>query len=201
MVADDDRLARLLSGRPGLSRPEKEDILDAVLADVAPEETAERRGWFGIVGALVAAAAALVLVLVPGPPPQEATLTARGAGDKPVLTVVCAATSQAGRCDRGGELLFELADARQWRHAAVFAFREDDTVIWYDDDATLEHAGETVLLPMRAKLGADHPPGRYDVAVVLSARPLDRATIRRIYDNPKAHEREAIVVEAQVEVR
>ena len=200
-MAEDDRLARLLSGRPGLSRPEKEEILDAVLAEVAPqEEVAERRGWFGVVGALVAAAAALVLVLVPGPAPEEETLTARGAGDKPVLTVVCAATSEAGRCNRGGELLFELADARRWRHAAVFAFREDDTVIWYDDDAALEHDGATVLLPLRAKLGADHPPGRYDVAAVLSTRPLDRATIRRIYEKPEAH-REAVVVEAQVEVR
>jgi hypothetical protein len=161
----------------------------------------------------VAAAAALVLLLVPPPPEEDSPFTARGAvdqsahslrsgaaGGKPQLTVVCAATSEAGRCASGGELIFELADARAWSHAAIFAFREDDTVIWYDDDAALEHAGDTVLLPLRAKLGADHPAGRYDVAAVLSTRPLDRATIRRIYDNPEAH-RDAVVVEAQVEIR
>lgn len=208
MIDESHQLARLLSGRPGLSRPEKEEILEAVLDRVQPEapESSWSHGWLGVVLAMASAALALVLIPRSIPPLDNDEFTARGTNRGPQLSAICAATSVPGRCAQGGELLFELADGAAWSHIAMFAFRSDGAVIWYAPDEpagvslTLEHEGRIVLLPKKITLGSEHVPGRYDVVAVLSTRPLDRAAIRRIYEAPRAHP-EARVVEVPVWVR
>lgn len=207
MIRKEHRLSRLLSGRPGLSRPEKEEILDAVLvASAEPEPVPQRHGWLGVFVALAVGVGAVLVLSMPAPPPEPASFTARGRATGPQLTAVCAATDVAGTCSTGGELLFELADANAFTHVALFAFREDGTAIWYapDDEAgqglALERDVAMALLPRRVTLGPEHTPGRYTVAAVLSTRPLQRAEIREIYEHPESH-RDARVVETEVEIR
>jgi hypothetical protein len=210
VIRKEHRLARLLSGRPGLSRPEKEEILDAVLARTAAAPAAEPRQHHGLAGVLLAVfagAAGVLLVASPSStPPMTDEFTARGAPTGPSLTAVCAATSVAGTCASGGELLFELADAGAWSHVALFAFREDGTAIWYapqhDDGESLafEREPAMTLLPRRVRLDDEHPAGRYTVAAVLSRRPLHRPEIREIYEHPEAHS-DARVLETEVQIR
>jgi hypothetical protein len=206
VIRKEHRLSRLLSGRPGLSRPEKEEILDAVLvASAEPEPAAQRHGWLGVFAALAVGAAAVLIFTMPAPPPEPESFTARGRVTGPQLTAVCAATDVAGACSTGGELLFELADASAFTHVALFAFREDGTAIWYAPDETghslaIERGVAMALLPRRVTLGPEHTPGPYTVAAVLSTRPLQRAEVREIYEHPESH-RDARVVETEVEIR
>src|SRR5690606_31240646 len=154
----------------GLSRPEKEEILDAVLAATsqahAPATT--RHGFFGVLLAIAAGAIGVLLLGMPSEAPsRDDAFTARGHATGPQLTVVCAATSTAGVCATGGELLFELADAQTWTHVALFAFREDGTAIWYapddehGDSLAIPRDDALALLPRRVRLDDEHPAGRY----------------------------------------
>lgn len=210
MEPSEQALSRLLSGRPGLSRPEKEELLEAILAEVEPAaRTESARSWWGVLGALGAAAGAAAVLWV-SPVDPDAGFAARGAGQGPQLTVVCAGTTVAGRCNVGGALMFELADAKRFSHAALFAFREDGTALWYAPahaqgaSVAIEHDGGLVLLPTKVELGADHPPGRYTVTAVLSQRPLGRDEIRALYERSLGDARidpGAVLVQTEVVVQ
>lgn len=187
-VDQEEILSRLLSGRDKLSRPAKEAILDGILDGVAPLAAPRPTSWWGVMLA-VGAALSLLVLIGPSlrPDPRDDAFTARGTTSGPVLTVLCGADRRPGACPAGSELLFELSDVARYDHVAMFAFREDGVVIWYApgaDDASTQRtpAGATTLLPFRAHLGPQHPPGTYEVVAVLAAQPLTRAAAQQIYE-------------------
>jgi hypothetical protein len=186
----EQRLAhRLLGGARTLSRPEKEDILDAVLAEVAPERSrSARHAWLGVALACTAAGV-LTVVLAPKPMRQLAAegFVARGGPDvEPQLSVLCAEDFGPGRCRSGSQFMFEVAGAQRWTHLALYAERSDDVVLWYvpaEPDGrsiALDDTAPLALLPEQVHLGDDHPPGRYEVVGVFSNRALDRGEVEDV---------------------
>jgi hypothetical protein len=168
--------SRLLAGRRGLSRPEKEAILGRVLAQVAP-----RRRWPGrlAIGALALAGAAGVVTLMPGAPRDE--LTARGAKLPPGFDVTCVPAP----CAAGSKLVFDITSTGGAAYFAAFA-RSADRVIWYFPSTA---GGRSRPLPQGGgvldtgiTLGAEHAPGTYMIEGVFSPAPLDRAAIRAAVD-------------------
>ena len=172
--------SRLLSGRRALSRPEKEAILDRVLAQVAPRAR-WRRG--AAVGALAVAAAAGALLLVPRSPHDE--LTARGGELPPGFEVTCAPAP----CTTGSKLVFDVAPGGAASGSAAYfaaVARRGDLRIWYFPSTA---GGRSVPVPRGGGvldtgivLGAEHAPGSYVIESVFSAVPLDRAAIRAILE-------------------
>lgn len=174
-------MSRLLAGRNRLGRLEKEQILDAVLADVAPRRRA--RWWFAVVPA-VAAVVAVMLVLGPwrGRAPDE--LTPRGAGR---MLGAFKPTCARG-CTAGEKILFDLHGTAGFRYFAAFGQRADGTVLWYfpsDDDGVgieLAQPLPSGMLDRGIVIGSEHPPGTYRVFGVFSNKPLSRAQIRERFD-------------------
>lgn len=199
---DEDRaVARLLSGRGSLSRPEHESIAAAVLRATTAEATepAPTRWWWPAgIAALVAVGLALWF-LPPSAPPDEPgpDFVARGAAEGPQLELRCEPA-----CRPGAHVVLEVADAEDYGHVAVFAFREDGVAIWYaptsDDGRSAAVPGGTRgLLPFRIDLDDAHPPGHYDVVALFSREPLDRDAIRSAYE---ARPEGVAVVERTLEV-
>ncbi len=182
MVTSKHGLSRLLSGRNRLSRLEKEQILDSVLAETAPRRRS--RWWFAAVPA-VAAALVLVLVLVPSGRGAQGDFTARGAGHAlGAFEPTC-----AGGCMTGSKMLFDVAGTEGYRYFAAFSQRADGTVLWYfpsSDDATsielAQQAGIGVL-DRGIVIGREHPAGTYRVFGVFSTEPLTRQQIRERFDD------------------
>lgn len=201
---DEDRaVARLLSGRGSLSRPEHESILGAVLeatqADAAPEPSGPRWWWPAGLAALLAVG--LALWMVPAEPParpEPDAFTARGKSEGPQLELRCEPS-----CRAGGHVMLEVADAEGYDHVAMFSFREDAAVIWYapgaeDGRSTLLPRSARGLLPFRIELDQTHTSGRYEEVAVFSKRALDRDAIRRAYET---RTRDVAIVERTLEVQ
>jgi hypothetical protein len=169
--------SRLLAGRPGLSRPEKEAIVERVLEQVAPRARWRRRVAIGVL--VVAGAAASVLVLSPAAPRDE--LTSRG-GDLPAgFDVTCVPAP----CTAGSKLVFDITSTAGAAHFAAFA-RHGDTLIWYFP-STPEARSRPLprgggVLDTGIALGAEHSPGSYTIEGVFSSTPLDRAAIRALVE-------------------
>lgn len=171
-------LSRLLAGRDRLSRLEKEQILDQVLAQTAPRRRARR--WFAAMPA-VAAAVALVLVLAPKGEPEFA---ARGGREK----VGAFKPACAHGCGAGDKIVFDLAGTTGYRYFAAFGQRADGTVLWYfpssDTDTSVDLAqglGSGVL-DRGIVIGGEHSPGTYKVFGVFSTEPLARKDLRDRFD-------------------
>ncbi len=167
--------SRLLAGRSGLSRPEKEEILERVLVQVAPRARWPRRVAIGALA--VAAAAAGVLVLGPGAPRDE--FTARGGELPPGFEVSCVPAP----CASGSKLVFDVTSTGGAAYFAAFA-RHDDTLIWYFP-STPEARSRPLppgggVLDTGIVLGREHAPGSYRIEGVFSPAPLDRAAIRAL---------------------
>lgn len=174
-------LSRLLSGRPRLGRLEKEQILDTVLAEVAPRRQA--RWWLAVVPA-VAAIVVVVLVLGPWRPRAADELAPRGGAHmlgafKPACTRGCTA---------GEKLLFDLHGTTGFRYFAAFGQRADGTVLWYfpsdDSGVSIDLAQQPPggVLDRGIAIGSEHPPGTYRVFGVFSSEPLSRAQLRERFD-------------------
>jgi hypothetical protein len=169
--------SRLLAGRRGLSRPEKEAVFERVFARVAP-----RSRWRGrlAVGALaVAAAAAGAVIILPVAPRDE--LTARGGDLPPGFDVTCVPEP----CAAGSKLVFDISSTGGAAYFAAFA-RGADRVIWYFPNTPGGRsrpvpAGGGVL-ETGITLGSEHAPGTYTVNGVFSPAPLDRAEVRAVVD-------------------
>jgi len=182
--------SRLLAGRRGPSRVEKEAILDGVLARVAPRPRWGRRL---AIGALAAAGAAIaMIVLQPSAPRDE--LTARGGALPDGFEVSCVPAP----CSAGSKLVFDLAPTGDAAYFAAYA-RRDDALIWYFPSTA---KGESRPVPRGGGvldtgivLGPEHAPGAYVIEGVFSSEPLDRAAIR----TARAHGR--TVVTRQVVVQ
>ena len=207
MDAQRERSLFRLLGAPGrLSRPEKEAILAGVLATVERPALARRSHWWAIVFAC-AVAAALVLVLR-GPRElavEDDVLTPRGLGDAaPQLAILCGDQPLARACAAGNELGFEAAALGGLHHLAMYAKREDGTVIWYlpaNSDGrslALDADHQTVLVGQRVTLGPEHTPGRYRVVAVFSAQPLDRDAVKDVILGRTPRSRDGAVVEREL---
>jgi hypothetical protein len=170
-----------LAGRNRLSRPEKEQILDHVLAQSAPRRRS--RWWLATMPAIVAAVTVL-LVLGPWRGSEQGEFTARG-GDhllgafKPRCAHDCAA---------GDKILFDLHGTIGYRYFAAFSRRADGTVLWYfprsDDAKSLDLSRElgSGVLDHGVVIGSEHPAGTYRLFGVFSNEPLTRAQIRERFD-------------------
>jgi hypothetical protein len=169
--------SRLLAGRRGLSRPEKEAILGGVLARVTPRP--RWRGRLAVSAIAMAAAAAGAIALLPGSPRDE--LVARG-GELPAgFEVTCVPAP----CTAGSKLVFDITSTGDAGYFAAFA-RSADRWIWYFPSAP---DGRSRRLPRRGGLldtgivlGPEHAPGSYTIQGVFSPAPLDRAAIRAIVE-------------------
>jgi hypothetical protein len=174
-------ISRLLSGRNRLSRLEKEQILDNVLAEVAPRRRS--RLWFAAMPA-VAAAVVLLLVLAPWRSREQGDFTTRGAGHSfGAFKPAC-----AHGCSAGDKILFDLHGTTGYRYFAAFSQRADGTVLWYfpsSDDATsldLSRQLGSGVLDHGIVIGSEHSAGSYRVFGVFSNEPLSRAQIRDRFD-------------------
>jgi hypothetical protein len=163
---------RLLAGRRGPTRGEKDDLFAAVMREVAPPR---RPRWSAPALAVLGAAAALLLapwlVRRDDAPPA---LVARGDAGAATFSAFCA----GGPCRPGDTLLLEVAPA-DWPHFAAFARRDDGTVIWYsptDDGASA--VATSGVLASGIVLDDVHRPGTYRIYGVFSRAALDRVAIR-----------------------
>jgi hypothetical protein len=195
-------LGRLLSGRNEPSVLEKEAALELVLAQVgAPPR---RWPWGARVAAAglpaFAAALAVVLVFFVGSPSgdiaSEDGFQARGDGTNAsvasfALRCVNEDPAAASRpddveCRQGTVLGFSASPPTGKTHFAAFAQRSDGAVLWYFPEAGGQSAslkaegGAKAVLPRGVPLGAEHPPGSYEVYGVFSSTPLSRERLRKI---------------------
>lgn len=161
-----DLASRLLAGKDRLSRIEKEQILDAVLAQAAPAP--RRRWWLAVVPAL--AAAALLIVITPW---KHDDFTARGGG-APVAMFEPSA--------HAGKLVFDVHGTTGYGYVAAFAQRADGTILWY---FPASETGTSAPLHMidgvldrSIAMGSEHTPGTYRVYGVFSRAPLTRDQVR-----------------------
>jgi hypothetical protein len=172
-------LSRLLAGRDRLSRLEKEQILDQVLAQTAPRR--RTRWWFAAMPA-VAAAVTILLVLAPKREPEFA---ARGGSQ----AVGAFKPACAHGCGAGDKILFDLAGTAGYRYFAAFSQRADGTVLWYfpssdtDKSVDLSQGLGSGVLDRGIVIGSEHPAGTYKVFGVFSTEPLSRKDLRDRFDD------------------
>jgi hypothetical protein len=173
-VNDDDRLvSRLLAGRDALSRVEKDELLDRV---IAPPPRRARWAWL----ALPALAAAAVAVLVVRPSHDSDFGARGGSGTFAALHVTCSPA-----CTAGGKLVLDVHGTTGYRYVAAFAKRADGTVLWYfpaTDTATSVEVPASGVLDRSIVLGPEHVAGPYQIYGVFSNAPLARAAIRDAFD-------------------
>jgi hypothetical protein len=174
-------VSRLLAGRRGLSRPEKEAILECVLAQVAPRPVWRRRVAIGVLA--LSAAAVAALALLPAAPRDE--LTVRGGELPPGFEVTCVPAP----CAVGAKLVFDITSTGGAAYFAVLA-RGADRVIWYFP-STPEGRSRPLprgggVLDTGITLGSEHAPGTYTIQGVFSDAPLDRAAVRGLVDQGAA---------------
>jgi hypothetical protein len=176
-------LPRLLGGKDRLSRPEKEQIFERVLARTLPvRPSLWVRARLGVVGLAASAAVALLVVSTHGRSPQP-ELVARGVA-QPSFRAAC----RGGRCRPGDQLVFEVTAPEATPYFAAFAQRSDGLVIWYFPDApngvSLDARG--ALLQRAVVIGPEHTAGDYQIYGVLSSGPLGRAELRRLIERDPA---------------
>jgi hypothetical protein len=174
MAETDDELDALLA-RGRLSAPEKERMLERLLAGAAPP----RRRWralFPIAG-LATAAAAVTLVLLAG----RDGFRARGEGGG-VLEVGCR-TGARDRCPSGELLLFRVSgvDRPAWLAAWAEPASGGERV-WYFPTANaaaprIEPRSSPQVLSQGVRLGPSQPPGRYQVKLLLLPAPPTRESV------------------------
>lgn len=163
--------SRLLAGRRGLSRPEKDAILEGVLAEVAPHR---RWHWPALAATVLAGAAAIAL----WPTAPRPALTARGGND---LAAGFELSCVPQPCAVGATLAFDITATGGAAYFSAFA-RSDDAWIWYfprsPDARSVALPSGGGVLDLGIALGPEHAPGRYTVVGVFSDQPLDRAEVR-----------------------
>jgi hypothetical protein len=181
MSADpkDERTSKLdaLLAQGRLGGPAKERILAAVL-DAQPKPARRWQRTIIWVGSLSTAAVAVVLLALSRPP---SGFRARGAaGAAPLVEVGCAGGDTT--CAAGATLVFRVAGALEGGFLQAYAepMAAGGERVWYFPSggapSPFVPAGPAPqTLAEGVRVGAEQPPGRYRVHLVLSRRPLDRA--------------------------
>ena len=175
---DEELAARLLSGRNSPSILQKEALFARIHAEATPSLLLARwkRASFGIAAALSIAAGLALWARTP-------EFAARGGGpsSEPAFRVQCF-ESEGTSCRSGHALAFEFAPQAQAQYFAAFARRSDGAVVWYfptPDGLSLPVAQTgSLMLDHAVQLGAEQPPGHYEIFGVFSAEPLSRARIK-----------------------
>ena len=186
----DHRASRLLAGKGGLSRLEKEAMFDAIYERV-DKSRSRRVASLSILSAVGIAAA---LLLVPKLGRMDATdeFASRGSGGpvgigKPSFRAVCV-ESGGPVCAQGQRLLFQVANAGSKPYFSAFALGSEGRVLWYFPavkEATsvpTTEAGAEGVLADGVVVGPEHTPGHYEIFGVFSAAPLGRHEIRQIVE-------------------
>jgi len=158
--------SRLLAGRRGLSRPEKDAILDGVLARV--ERRSLKHGL--VIGALAVGATASTLVFVHR---ERDEITAKGSELAAGFEITCVPAP----CATGSKLVFDITSTGGATYFAAFA-HGGDAMIWYFPTSRRIPDGGGVL-DTGIVLGPEHAPGTYTIEGVFSSEPLDCDEIRR----------------------
>lgn len=184
--------SRLLAGRRGLSRPEKEAILEQVLARVAPRTRWRHRLALGVLAAAGVAMAVFVLrpAELPAPPDE---LTARGGALPAGFDVTCVPAP----CAAGSKLVFDITATGGAAYFAAFA-RQGDRLIWYfpgtPEGRSRPLPRDGGVLDTGIVLGSEHAPGSYTIEGVFSPAPLDRAAIRAVIERGGATVTRQVIV-------
>lgn len=191
MRSDEERrLDRLLSGTPGPSVNEREEMQERILprASLFRSSGLSRALRFGV-PALAGAAACVLLLLYWKADRGE--FAARGGG-RASFRLACVAAAQpadgaredAARviCRRGDTLAF-LATAAEphRRYLSAAALGPGGTLVWYfpSDERPSLLLDESSVAKRGIVLGAEHKPGTYRVFSLLTAAPVDRQDLRR----------------------
>ncbi len=190
------RLERLLSGGPGPSGPEIEEVERRVLAAAAGEAQppAPRRTWlWAPLAGLATAAGALMLLLLVADPHEDAgdrlpEFSARGDGAPRVAVRANCLRARpdrvlpdtGGPCRLGDLLSIKVTPRRDERFLSAASMDPDGVLVWY---FPAEGIGSLPLAPSGlasrgALLGEQHAAGRHRLFVVLSAVPLARDAVR-----------------------
>ena len=186
---DDDESIHLLLGQGRPSGAQRERILEQVLRASVPRRQPRWRQWLALSALPTAAATVAVIAFVVHPRdagnPTPSSLTAKGSTGSPAAELVLQAGCPGrppGSCRSGDQLVFEVAGARQAGWLAAWAEGTGGTRIWYFPAAdgrlaaVAPNPGRAVL-DQGARLGAEHPPGRYTVHLVVLDAPADRAAL------------------------
>ena len=180
---------RLLRHKGGLSRVEKERILEKVLADVDRSPPTARR-WFTVSLAGVAAVAAAVAVgwwaTGRGWRGQEqagAPEFAVKGGAEPGFRAYCLGDRGPAPCARGLRLLIDLTVTDALPHFAAFARGHEGTIVWYfpEREDARSPVAKSGLFTEGILLGDEHAPGTYTIVGVFSQEALTRARVRALF--------------------
>jgi len=175
-----------------MSRPEKEAILERVLAGAAPRVRWRHRLAVGVLAVAGVVMAVVVLGPVTGSGPRD-ELTARGGELSAGFELTCVPAP----CTAGSKLVFDITSTGGAAYFAAFA-RHGEKLIWYFPSTPearsrpLPPAGG--LLDTGIVLGAEHAPGVYTVEGVFSPAPLDRPAIRAIVERGGAAVTRQVIV-------
>ncbi|HWZ87224.1 MAG TPA: hypothetical protein VNW92_00190 [Polyangiaceae bacterium] len=196
---NDETIARLLARREGPSVLQKEALFEQIYRQI-PHESARPRWPFGLLAFGCVLAVTLGLALWRRPAGSE--FASRGAPPPalPRFAAGCVGGPPPG-CRAGGRLAFEVTASEGRHYFAAFARRSDGVVIWYfpeENGLSLPFPGGAASLLDRAvELGAEQPPGHYEVYGVFSARALTRAEIKRaLGDDLRGRDGVSVVVQS-----
>lgn len=159
---------RLLSSRNAMAAPDKELMLEQLLAASAP--AASRKWWRPLIFA-VPVVLALVLILLK---PTEAEFTARGS-NAPTLALAC----DPNPCALGGRLV--LKPTAPQRYLSVVALGSDGMAIWYLTSADLQSPvmrSDEGILRTGISLDATHGPGSFEVVGVFTETPVTQEQVK-----------------------
>jgi len=175
---DDDDLHFLLAGGR-LSGAQHDRILDEAVRQA--EARPPRRWLTWLAAGLVPVAAAVALVVWTSNGAERSHAVAKGTAAGVVLQIRCPGR-EPGRCRQGDRLLFEVDGAGQGGLLAAYAQHEAGARVWYFPTSdghlgAVPATGGHVLVGEGARLGDEHPPGRYDVHLYLLDSAADRADL------------------------
>lgn len=114
--------------------------------------------------------------------------TARGAKDEVSFTLGC---GSEGSCVRGATLLFRFEAPAHDLFFSAFARHQEGAVVWYfpgsgqTESMSLKEISDGDTAKVGIHIGAEHPPGRYEVYGFFSEKPLRKSEIKAcVEDGP-----------------
>ncbi len=174
-------LNRLLSGRDDLAAPDKEDVLEAVLARHAPRPRFAS-AWFRFGVPLATVAAAVVMVLAgPWLRARDTDFQARGAAAAS-FTMRCVEGGVAAPCRVGQPVLFKLEGAGG-RAFTAFVTSPSGQTLWLFHNVDGQALPPSGVLE-RAPVLDEGWAGRLEVIGVFAEERFDKERVKALADNP-----------------